>query len=420
MTDEPLLCLPDEGAEGLITHLRAALSRAPGFDPALNTVAPVESAASAAVAVEVRMRVLLDTYRGDYRTDSFAVERLAAQVREQRESIWFWGGSAEVSRLRAALRGGRLPADWQPALGTVTVLDAEAEFGPGHGELCRSGSTSGEFGAKAPIMWRTLGFLDGRESGLRDAFHSLVLTPRNRPSTATVRGGEAIHRIHTHYVRSRFWGYAPWYVMQGGVLELTEFRESNRDPQDVRTALESTGTWYFADAAEADFAAALCRISFDVGVPTQVGTGSATRSLRARLTTPASADLERDNHGTVSVDEDGPLLFEDALEQLDRLPVCCAVAHVPLTDPATVPLQRLLGERGFRLTAVLPPKRTWIVRDGVTRDIETRPTGMWSRPRPGLPVVAPYYTGSVPGTRAERTVLSYLRDRLAFGAQGTT
>ncbi|WP_371483356.1 hypothetical protein [Kitasatospora sp. NBC_00315] len=412
---EPLLCLPDEGADGLIAHLRTALSRMPEFDPALNTVTPQESAASAAAAVETRMRVLLNTYRGDYRTDSFAVERLAEQVREYREQIWFWGGSPEIARLRDALRDGRLPTDWHPSLGTVTVLNAEAEFGPGHGELCRSGSTSAEFGAKAPIMWRTLGYLDGRERSLRDAFHSLVLTPRNRPSTGTVRGGEAIHRIHTHHVRSRFWGYAPWYVMQGGVLELTEFRESNRDPQDVRAALGSTDTWHFADGAEAEFAAALCRISFDVEIPVRVGPTGAARNLRSRLTVPPSADLERDNHGTVSLDDDGPLSFDDALERLDRLSVCCAVAHVPLTDPAAVHAQSLLRERGFRLTAVLPPKHTWIVRDGLRQDVATRPTGIWSRPRPDLPVVAPYYTRLSPGSRAERTVLAYLRDRLTFG-----
>jgi hypothetical protein len=409
-----LLCVPDEGRHALVSHLRECLARHPEFDPALNTVRPEETMAAPAVAVEARMRVLLKTYGGDYRTDSFDVERLAAQVRERKELIWFWGEGEQVGRLRASLRECRLPDSWLPSLGTVTVLNAEAEFGPGYGELCRSGSTSSEFSAKAPIMWRTLGYLNGRERSLREAFHSLVLTPRNRPSSATVRGGEAIHRIHTHYVRSRFWGYAPWYVMQGGVIELTEFRESNRDPDDVRTALQSSPPWLFADNTEAEYAAALALISFGAAVPVRVGAQAPFRDPQARLTAPPSAELERDNHGTVTVTAGGPLRFTEALRRLDGLGVCCAVVHLPLTDPSTVYAQSLLRKRGYRLTAVLPPKRTWVMRDGRKSDVALEPVGIWSRPRPDLAVVAPYYLDLAPGNAAERTVLAYVRGLLRF------
>jgi hypothetical protein len=413
---EPLLCVPFTGIEKLRADLQESLA-AMDFDPARNAVGPEETATNPLVALEVRLSVLSRTYRGDYHTDSFDLERLAGQIQDGDEAIWFWGHASEIARLRAVLRG---EDDARAlSLGTVTVLSVEAEFGPGHGELCRSGSQS-DFNARGAIVYRTLGYIDGRERWLRARYHTLTLVPRNRPSTDQIRGGEAIHRIHARHVQSRFWGFAPWYVMHGGVLELLDHRESNRDPNDVIAGLDASVGWYFADPEEAAYAEALCRVNFDRAPRISVSQRQQTSpGLAAELHLPPSAGLTRFNHGTLVVGRGaGGLSVEHGLERLAAVEVCCAVVRLPLDDEDAVPLQRTLRQRGFRLTSIRPPKKTWLLKGETRIPVETTACGFWSRPRVDLEVVPPYYRECEGKTGPERTVMRYLRDHLDFTNNG--
>ncbi|WP_437762651.1 hypothetical protein WMF27_45165 [Sorangium sp. So ce281] len=419
---EPCLCVPYRGTDEMVQGMERVLAGVPQFDPVANCVGPAETAQSPEVALKVRLRILLRAYRGDYHTDSFEFERLAAQVRSGREAIWFWGHKDEIARLRQLLREPTAePPDL--ALGTVTVLSAEEEFGLGYGELCRSGSVDPTLGAKAPIVSRTLNYLNGRETWLRERYHTLILAPRNRPSTAEVRGGEAIHRIHTHYVRSCFWGFAPFYVMQGGVIEQTEFRESNRDPEEILGALRSTDPWVFADAREGAYAEAMALLNFGVRPPIKIVDAAQSASTTpSRLLLPPSESLIASNHGTVLLSSDGAphaeaLAAHVAVERLMESGVCCSVVRMRLDDPTLAPFQAWLFARGFRLTAVVPPKRTWVVRDGLRRDLAFPPLGLWSRPRPDLAVVQPYYLDQEAMSPDEAVVLEYVRDRLTFTSE---
>jgi hypothetical protein len=273
-------------------------------------------------------------------------------------------------------------------------------------------------GAKAPIMWRTLRYHTGEERFLHDRYHTLVLAARNRPSTPDIRGGEALQRIHRRYVRSRFWGYVPFYVMRGGVLEQTELRESNRDPDDVLRALTDSPPWHFAKSEEGRFAAALSELNFGLRpeiVVSPVGLAGGGEQRGYELLMPRTAALVPTNHATVRPLEGGDspgLTLSTAVRKALRSWVCCCAVRLTLTDPDTVPAQRWLLDHGFRLSAVVPPKKTWLVSAGRRRDVDVLPTGVWTRPRDGLPVVGPYYRDFPARTEAEGAVLDYLRDHL--------
>ncbi|GAB3988739.1 hypothetical protein GCM10029978_111930 [Actinoallomurus acanthiterrae] len=413
----PLLAVPYEGADGLVRGLRADLATLGYFRPEANMLDAVETAQAAEVAVAVRKAVLLRVYAGDYHTDSFDVGHLAEQVRSGDEAIWFYGGDKEVARLREVMAAS--PDDLPELdLGTVSVLCAETEFGPGIGELCRSGSMDRSLGAKAPIMWRTLLYHTGAEPTLSNRYHTLMLVARNRPTTPDVRGGEALQRIHSRYVRSRFWGYLPFYVMQGGVLEQLEYRESNRDPDDVLRALEDSPPWHFADPVEGEFAAALAEVS--LGRRPRIvcdgpGPAEAEKRARYRLLMPRTAELAATNHAVVQpagAGDPSALALGAAVRRARDGGVCCVAVQLDVTDADTVPVQRRLSEQGFRLSAVIPPKKSWLVADGRRRDVEVRPKGIWVLPREDLRILGPYYRDYPAWSEAEGKVLGYLRDRL--------
>ncbi|WP_194838855.1 hypothetical protein [Nocardia sp. XZ_19_369] len=370
-------------------------------------------------SAQLRLSVLLRTYQGDYHTDSFELDRLVKQIRRGDEHIWFWGAPDQVSTARAELRRHRGAAIPDLALGTVTVLSAEHEFGPGHGELCRSGSVDRNVGAVAAILHRMVGYHSGADREVHDRYHTLLLAARNRATVPPVRGGEAVQHIHCTHVQSRYWGIVPFYVMQGGVLECTELRESNRDPSELGAALSTSGTWWFADPDDAAFAEALTRLNVAAGIDTQVCVSrtqpSDTKSL---LIAPPRAELMPTNHTTVRaarVDEsDAPVRpFPEAIRAAESLGSCTVAAQLPLDDPARTADQAWLARRGYTLTAISPPKRSWQVVADVRHETVSSPTGVWCRVRRGLSVVPPYYLDRADLDPDETTLLEQLRSRLA-------
>ncbi|QKG18646.1 hypothetical protein [Actinomadura verrucosospora] len=413
-----ILAHPAGSAADLLDHMRRTLADRP-FDPSAMFIGPDETRRSPARSVRLRLSVLLRTYRGDYHTDSFELDRLVEQIRQGDEHIWFWGAPDQVAAARAEL--GR-PADAplpDLALGTVTVLSAEHEFGPGHGELCRSGSMDRTVGAVAAILHRMVGYHSGEDRGVHDRYHTLLLAARNRATVPSVRGGEAVQHIHCAHVRSRYWGIAPFYVMQGGVLECTELRESYRDPDDLRRALPATEPWWFADPDDAAFATALTRLNLGIAVGTRAASppGRCSRTL-STLIAPRNADLVPTNHATVRTarpDEKGDdvLPFPDAVEAAESLGACTVAVQLPLDDPGRAADQALLAERGYVLTAVSPPKRSWQTVAGVRSEIATGPAGLWCRIRPGLTLVTPHYLERTGLGQEEAAVLDQLRRRLS-------
>jgi len=407
------LAVPALSGRDLVSSIRGELA-ARAFDARVMLIEPAESRLYPERALRLRLSVLMRTYGDDYHTDSFDLARLTAQVRDGDEAIWFWGSPTEIERARAQLRlpPGAPAADLP--IGTVTVLSAETEFGPGHGELCRSGSMDRSTGAVAAILHRMAGYHSGADAPVHDRYHTLLLAARNRASAPSIRGGEAVQHIHCHYVQSRFWGLVPFYVMRGGVIECTELRESNRDPDDVRSALAAPVPWLFADPRDGEYARALCRLNF--GTPASIATLAVKRvsPVPTRLLMPPHPSLFPANHATVkpaTTAAPGLAGFPEAVRQAEDSGVCCVAVHLRLDDPQQVNNQAWLAGRGYVLTAVSPPKRTWQLRGGQRELISAAAIGIWCRARPDLPVVAPYYLQHDGADEAERAVLSHLRDR---------
>ena len=408
------LAAPAVSRTELLATLRAELA-ARKLDAATMVIEPGESRMFPERALQLRLSVLLRTYGGDYHTDSFDLPRLAAQVRREDEAIWFWGAPAEIEQARAELR--QPPDAPAPALeiGTVTVLSAETEFGPGHGELCRSGSMDRSIGAVAAIVHRMAGYHSGADALMHERYHTLLLAARNRASGPSSRGGEAVQHIHCHYVQSRFWGIVPFYVMRGGVVECTELRESNRDPDDVRRALAGPSRWWFADSRDAAYAQALCRLNFGLSPAVTARAGPPAPSASpARLLLPFRPSLISANHATVqpvTMTAPGLPSFPAAVEQAEESGVCCVAVHLRLDDAGQVGNQAWLAGRGYVLTAISPPKQTWRLLDGTREPVSARASGIWCRIRPGQPVVLPHYVQRTGADDVERAVLFQLRER---------
>jgi len=202
--------------------------------------------------------------------------------------------------------------------------------------------------------------------------------------------------------------------MRGGVIECTELRESNRDPDDVRSALATPVPWLFADPGDGEYAQALCRLNF--GTPASIATVAVKRvsAVPTRLLLPPHPSLFPANHATVkptTTAAPGLAGFPEAVRQAEDSGVCCVAVHLRLDDPQQVNNQAWLAGRGYVLTAVSPPKRTWQLRGGQRELISAAATGIWCRTRPDLPVVAPYYLQHDGADEAERAVLSHLRER---------
>ena len=199
---EPIFCIPALTRTQLIAALQNDLDSQSSFDRRLNFVSAAESKSSALVAVKARLNTLLEVYKGEYHTDSYDLDRNVHRVQNGQELIWFWGSTDQISLLRNSFATGQ---QLDVKLGTVTLISAEGEFGPGYGESCRSGSVTSEVGAKAAFITRLLDFMTGESSILHDRYHSIISTTRNCAERPTASGGEAIHTIAKRYVRSMFW-----------------------------------------------------------------------------------------------------------------------------------------------------------------------------------------------------------------------
>lgn len=410
------LARPAGPVDEVVDALRTALySRGFEFDPNRMLITPAETRRSAARALRLRLSILLQTYAGDYNTDSFDMDRLAHQIERGDEHIWFWGLPDQIARARTELAAA--PDDPVPnlALGTVTVLSAEDEFGPGHGELCRSASVDRSATAVPAIARRMIDYHTGADRVVHERYHTLLLAARNRATDSSVRGGEAVQHIHCHHVRSRYWGIVPFYVMQGGVLECTELRESYRDPDEARRAVAEDPPWWFAAKQDAEFARALCRLNYGSPGPVTGALapeqGDPTTEMAVRI--PPSPALVPTNHATVRA-EPGGLPLAKAVQLAEDSGVCCVAVHVALAEPDRLADQVWLANRGYMLTALSPPKRTWQRSAGQpARPISVGATGIWCRTRPDLPVVGPYYLHCPGADDDEEAVLVQLRSRLA-------
>jgi hypothetical protein len=373
------------------------------FDPQLNFIAPIEARTNPQTAIRARLAILLATYHDDYHTDSFDIERLSRAVEHGDEAIAFWGEPTSINRLRYWLASRSFaPSARQLAeleLGTATLLNVTAEMGAGHRELCRGGSVCHTISAIGPIissLLRPQAIVESNED-----FHTVVSVVRNRRSVPGIAGGAAVHRLHTRELQSSFWGFAPWYVMQGGVLELLDYREIYRDSDAVRTAVAATPGVHLVDYSEASFVTDLLELNL-AGIapspPVVMSTATQARMSTWRLVDHPHGELVGYNHVTVLTVPAGGLPLKELLSLPSTCSAACVVARIPLSADH-IHDQVELGKHGFSLTAVSPPKLV---------ESESLFYGFWSRPRRDQKFVKPYYVDSQLLSTVEKRIVSYM------------
>lgn len=359
-------------------------------------ISPEESARISRSAVATRARILSAVYSGDYHTDAFDIERLAASVCNGTERIWFWGEPRELQRVRDSVDMDTPVL--VPHVGTVSAIDASAEFGRGHLELCRSGSLS-EVRATPFSLMRVLQFLRGELDGA-STWHTLVLVPRVRRTSPAVRGGEAVNKLHRDKIRSCFLGFAPWYVMQGGYLEVLEYREVLRDRAAVLSALEDSAELFFAAELDRKYVASLLRLSFEATSLSLRTVQSSNAFLGGfRLASSCPESLRDFNHATWLPGGSDCQTVRDLV--LQGTSYACLVVRIDLRDSTLVSLQSELNRSGFILTCFSPGKN-WI------GEARSEMWGYWARPNGRWPLAMPYYHDVLSESPEEHIVLGQL------------
>jgi hypothetical protein len=138
----------------------------------------------------------------------------------------------------------------------------------------------------------------------------------------------------------------------------------------------------------------------------------------------SSAALAPYNPALIRPDPAGPCAsLAEAIALDDVCAHACASVYVPLESSGGVGLQHFLNKHGFSLAMVVPPKDAR--PRGTAGDRASRAScfGVWSRPRPGPPVAAPYYLGHAGHSAVEQRILAYLaglHERWSLGGGGGT
>jgi hypothetical protein len=367
-------------------------------------ITPEEAWGNPTLACRLRAAILQRTYRNDYHTDTRDIPRLARAVREHKERVLFWGDPSAISEVRKWFANGAAPSDAElNALdfGTASTLNMEDVYGPGYAEFSRTGSMCSSIAAAGPILADIRHLLQG-DSEQFTAQHTFVALPRNRRTTAEVRGGAAVHRLHVRLIASAFWGLAPWYLMQGGVIEVLDYREIYRDPDLIADLNSRPGEIWVDSDDSAAFIGNLLALNFgeevrSAMIPRMAGKGSgAVTSWQLCHTGPPH--LQSFCPAIIRPADTGSTELATLIGQASD--AAATAVFVPLDQQGRASVQHWLSCNGFQLSAIVPAKPAAGGRSPVL--------AMWCRPKPGISCAEPYYF-SHRTSGIEQEILKHLR-----------
>jgi hypothetical protein len=389
-----------------------------GFDSATQYIPPEETCLNPAISLRVRLNILLRTYNHDYHTDAYDFERLASAVRDGWERISFWGDKESIDVLRDWLKKNHEPTErelYELSLGTGTILDAKEEFGEGYAEMCRTGSICSSVIATGPILWDLVRLFEDSSDNNFAHYHTFSSVPRNRISSGDIRGGAAIHRLHVREIGSSFWGVAPWYVMQGGNLEVLDYRELYRRPADVTSAVSKTRNLYCSTEAEAAYLSALLKLNLEgiAELPKiRVENSLKLPATRWYVRSPVRPELAPYNPIFIQLDPCGAFAtLQEADSYAESEGHSCITVFLPLDDPSIIAYPHLLGSLGYSLTAMSPPKEASDVLSSGSNIGRRIPCyGMWSRVHSGISLAKPYYLDHRGHMPVENVIIRYLSE----------
>lgn len=263
--------------------------------------------------------------------------------------------------------------------GTLSLYDAGFPFGPGIGELGKSGSPS-DGGAKYGFALFDQHWRNARKAGL--TYQSFFCTSRNcgsRPAReGRVRAGAAVRYLVARVMRMTQWGYAPWYLMPdsaAGSYELLDFFVRLPDGMDDHAAI-AADTVHVHGADTARFVENIFAGNW----------GRSPRIAARHDAAPPPAgwtvleeDYQQQKNPAKLIVGPGSDTFAAAFDRLERIASSTAVVILPLTR-AYLPAQAAIEDQGYTLCAVYP-----------SPDGAAPVQGMWCRLNSSNPIIFPKY-----------------------------
>lgn len=324
------------------------------FDPAVNLIPPKVTVLTPAATYQLRQFVLALAYQTALPT---GLDAGSAAIAEDTERVFFWGDAKAVSLTRSLLARRPGEAELREAakfLGTATMAARTGQGSAPAWELTRTGNAAPCRHQAAPAlvhMCRTYLAEHGRSS-------SIYMTARNCWASSDVTSGIAIHRINQHALRSMFLGFAPWYVLEAGHIEILDYRE-------IRPVAGTYGELR-APVIQSD-ALSPAELSFVNAILSQVRSGCAMKHSGAQACSPIRMTHQK----------------------------AAASARCPI-DLLTAATAAELRAAGFGLAAIELelPARSWICA--------------WCRPDPGHRLTLPYYASLHAYATHEASVVKYL------------
>jgi hypothetical protein len=371
------------------------------FDPPANLVGWEETRRRPALALRLRLALLVRRFDVALSESLTDWRRLSPRVSAGRERIYFWGSAEAVATLRSWFSGGRLPDETTLGgleLGTTTYV--MEDHGP-------AAIAVADHAASCTTAVPAIGIgLVTCESLFREGVTSMRTEIRNRQPAPGVPSGMASHMIAVREFGLSYWGVVPWYV-GWGEHEMLGYFELPADPERTRRMIAEAPGPFVADDSDRALADALIGLNLGEDRPAaaEAPDGASERARRIRWEVHFPGPLLMPWHRAVvrpTRRRDGSTL-DAALSTVAATPrTACTTVEVPVEDPAFLPAQRQLVASGYQLSALAPPVHT----EGGGRHGFT---GLWSRVTSGLPVAAPYYLSSTLLSNREREVVGHVR-----------
>lgn len=263
--------------------------------------------------------------------------------------------------------------------GTLSFYDAGFPFGPGIGELGKSGSPS-DGGAKYGFSLFEKHWRAAHKAGLK--YQSFFCTSRNcgsRPARdGRVRAGAAVRYLVARVMRMTQWGYAPWYLMPdtgSGSYELLDFFVRLPDAMDDHASIASA-TVHVHGADAARFVENIFTNNW--GRCPRIADRHDAAAPPAGWTV-LDEDYQQQKNPAKLIVGPGTDTFDAAFERLERIASSTSVVILPLTQ-AYLPAQAAIEAKGYTFCAVYPPSA------------KSSPVqGMWCRLNSSNPIILPKY-----------------------------
>lgn len=374
-------------------------------------ILPEESRMAPEISFATRLQILMAAYNQDYHCPAMDPAINIAAIAEGKEHVIFWGDPESIATLRAVMRKGETRVS-NAALGTATL------FSPNHAathlphasqrfEIGRTASIASMAGS-VPTIALLLQAIDG----FFGPCSTIYSTPRNRVGSARACPGAPIHRLHLRELRSSFWGFAPWYLMQDETVEWLDYREIYSDPKIVKRSLHEGGMLPLLSPIDVEY----CRCLIQLNAP-----GAESRwfpsAPQAKVSSSwmVSSYLERQDvqmYNPIFIEqapvgtEGSPL--EESLARLQYVSCSCKIIRAPINTVSGAE-QAILASAGFRLNSIAP--HFPIPGNSLER---LSLVGFWTRCDPKRAIAEPYYFSDLKDLSClqEHEIINQARSRI--------